>query len=35
MIKQKRDGKIKGRACADGHKQSRYIKRGEVLSPTV
>ena len=26
MVKEKRDGKIKGRACADGRKQRRYIK---------
>ena len=25
MVKEKRDGKIKGRACADGRKQRRYI----------
>ena len=35
MIKQKRDGKIKGRACADGRKQRRHIKKEEVSSPTV
>ena len=35
MLKQKRDGKIKGRACADGRKQRRYIKRDKVSSPTV
>ena len=32
MIKQKRDGKIKGRACVDGRKQRRYIKkRGGII----
>ena len=35
MIKQKRDGKIKGRACADGRKQRRYITKEQVSSPTV
>ena len=33
MIKQKRDGKIKGRACADGRKQRRYIKRKKYHHP--
>ena len=35
MVKEKRDGKIKGRACADGRKQRRYINKDEVSSPTV
>ena len=35
MVKQKRDGKIKGRACADGRKQRRYINKDQVSSPTV
>ena len=35
MVKEKRDGKIKGRACADGRKQRRYIRKDEVSSPTV
>ena len=35
MIKEKRDGKIKGRACADGRKQRRCISKDEVSSPTV
>ena len=35
MIKEKRDGKIKGRACADGRKQRGYISKDEVSSPTV
>ena len=35
MIKQKRCGKIKGRACADGRKQRRYIRKEDVASPTV
>ena len=35
MIKEKHDGKIKGRACADGRKQRQYISKDEVSSPTV
>ena len=35
MIKETRDGKIKGRACADGRKQRRYISRDDVSSPTI
>ena len=35
MIKQKRCGKIKGRACADGRKQRRYITKEESTSPTI
>ena len=36
LIKEKRDGEIKGRTCADGSKQRRYLKDGEsVSSPTV
>jgi hypothetical protein len=35
MVKEKRCGKIKGRACADGRKQRRYIQKEEVTSPTV
>ena len=36
IIKQKRDGTIKGRTCADGGKQKRYLGRDEsVASPTV
>ena len=35
LIKEKRDGKIKGRTCADGSKQRQYIKEGEnMYSPT-
>ena len=35
-IKQKRDGKIKSRTCADGSKQKRYLVKDEsVASPTV
>ena len=35
MIKEKRNGKIKGRACADGRKQRRYIAKEDVRSPTI
>ena len=36
VVKQKRCGKIKGRACADGSKQRRYLKEFEsVASPTL
>ena len=35
MVKQKRDGKIKGRACTDGRKQRRYLSKDEASSPTI
>ena len=36
LIKQKRDGTIKGRTCADGSKQKRYLgKDASFASPTV
>ena len=36
LIKKKRCGKLKGRTCADGSKQKRYLKHGETISsPTV
>ena len=35
MVKQKRCGKIKGRACADGRKERRYITKEESTSPTI
>ena len=36
LIKQKRDVAIKGRTCADGSKQKRYLGKDEsVASPTV
>ena len=36
LIKQKRDGKIKVRTCADGSKKKRYLGKDEsVASPTV
>ena len=35
MIKEKRDGRVKARACADGRKQRKYISKEEVSSPTM
>ena len=35
LIKEKRCGRLKGRACADGSKQRAYIPREEATSPTV
>ena len=35
MIKEKRCGKVKARACVDGRKQRRYINKVDVASPTV
>ena len=36
LIKEKRDGTMKGRTCADGSKQRKYLKPDEsVASPTV
>jgi hypothetical protein len=35
LIKEKRCGRLKGRACADGSKQKSYIPREEATSPTV
>ena len=35
IIKEKRCGKIKGRACADGRKQRRCISKEEASSPTM
>ena len=36
LIKEKRNGEIKGRSCANGSKQRRYVKDGESFaSPTV
>ena len=35
LIKEKRSGKIKGRACADGRAQISYITKEEVYAPTV
>lgn len=36
LIKEKRDGKIKGRTCANGSRQRRYLNEDEsISSPTV
>jgi len=36
LIKLKRDGNLKGRTCANGKKQRRFVKDGEIVSsPTV
>jgi hypothetical protein len=35
FLKEKRDGTIKGRTCADGHKQREKAKPGAATSPTV
>jgi Reverse transcriptase (RNA-dependent DNA polymerase) len=34
-LKQKRDGTVKGRGCADGRKQRAYTTKEEASSPTV
>jgi hypothetical protein len=35
FLKEKRDGKIQGRACADGRKQRERSKKYDATSPTV
>ena len=35
IVKEKRRGKIKERACADGRKQRRYISKEEASAPTI
>ena len=35
FIKEKRDGSVKARGCADGRKQREHIKKEESSSPTV
>ena len=35
FLKQKRDGTVKGRGCADGRKQRPYTTKEEASSPTV
>jgi hypothetical protein len=35
FLKEKRNGEIKGRACADGRKQRKKINREDAASPTV
>ena len=34
-LKEKRDGRIKGRGCADGRPQRLYTVKGESSSPTA
>ena len=34
-LKEKRDGKIKGRGCVDGRSQRLYTLKSETSSPTV
>ena len=34
-MEEKLDGRIKGRGCADGRNQRRYITKSEAASPTV
>lgn len=35
FLKKKRDGKVKGRGCADGRKQRLYIDKCDASSPTI
>jgi len=35
LIKEKRDGKVKGRTCANGSTQRSYVPREEARSPTM
>ena len=35
FLKEKRDGKIKGRTVAGGNKQRGYISKEDAISPTV
>jgi len=35
LIKEKRDGKIKGRTCADGSKHRMFVPREDASSPTL
>lgn len=35
FLKEKRDGTLKGRGCADGRKQRKYIRKDEASSPTI
>lgn len=35
FLKKKRDGRVKGRGCADGRKQRKYIPKGDASSPTI
>ena len=35
FLKKKRNGTVKGRGCADGHKQRAYITKEDSTSPTI
>lgn len=35
FLKQKRNGKIRGRGCADGRKHLDYVTKEEDSSPTI
>ena len=35
FLKQKISGKIKGRGCADGRKQRKYLTKEDIILPTV
>ena len=35
FLKEKRDGTVKGRGCADGRKQRKYTTKSDSTSPTV
>ena len=35
FLKEKRDGSIKGRGCADGRPQREYITTEDSTSPTI
>ena len=35
IIKEKRDGMLKGRACADGRPQRKFVSKQDSASPTV
>jgi hypothetical protein len=35
FLKEKRDGSIKGRVCADGRKQREGATKDDAMSPTV
>jgi hypothetical protein len=35
FLKEKRDGTVKGRTCADGRKQRETAEPGAATSPTV
>ena len=35
FLKEKRDGNVKGRGCANGHKQQLLVQKEQTSSPTV